>query len=71
MEVLRFDGVSLDGSKVKSNASKDRALSYGRACQLEKQLQTKIEILLNKTEESDNSRLPDARIVLKKSDKLK
>ena len=35
MKVLKLGSVSLDGSKVKANASKHKALSYEHACKLE------------------------------------
>ena len=38
MNVLKLGSVSLDGSKVKANASKHKALSYEHACKLEAQI---------------------------------
>jgi transposase len=35
MKVLKFDAVSLDGTKVKANASRHSTLSYGHIEQLE------------------------------------
>jgi transposase len=34
MKVLKLGSVSLDGSKIKANASKHKTLSYGHACKL-------------------------------------
>lgn len=59
MKLLRLGAVSLDGTKVKANASKHKALSYGHASKLEKQLKKEIEILLQKAEQTDQSDLPD------------
>ena len=33
---MKVDKVSLDGTKIKANASKHRALSWGHACKNEK-----------------------------------
>ena len=53
MDLLKLGTVSLDGSKMKANASKHKALSYGYACRLEKQLQQEVKALLEKAEETD------------------
>ena len=45
--------VSLDGSKVQANASKHKAMSYGRMKDEEKRLQAEIEALLRRAEEVD------------------
>jgi len=37
MGLLKVGKVSLDGTKIKANASKHRALSWGHACRIEKQ----------------------------------
>ncbi len=39
MGLLKLGTVSLDGNKMKANAPKHRALSYGHACKLEQQLE--------------------------------
>ena len=59
MNVLRLGAVSLDGTKVKANASKHKALSYGYATRLEKQLEKEINDLLQKAEQTDSVDLPD------------
>ena len=59
MKILRLGAVSLDGTKVKANASKHKALSYGHASKLEKQLEQEINELLQKAEQTDSADLPD------------
>jgi IS5 family transposase len=59
MGVLTLGKVSLDGSKIKANASRHRALSYSHACKQEAQLKTEVEELLRKAEAADRSDLPD------------
>jgi transposase len=59
MGVLKLGSVSLDGSKVKANASKHKALSYEHACKLEAQIKTEVEQLLQKAEAADVADLPD------------
>jgi transposase len=59
MNILRLGAVSLDGTKVKANASKHKALSYGHASKLEKQLEQEINDLLQKAEQTDSADLPD------------
>jgi transposase len=50
--------VSLDGTKVKANASKHRALSYKHAEKLQKQLESEVRLLLRLAEEADATELP-------------
>lgn len=59
MGILKLGKVSLDGTKIKANASKHRALSWKHACKLEAQLKAKIEELLRQAEEADRTDLPD------------
>ena len=42
MKVLKLGTVSLDGTKVKANASKHKAFSYDHACKLEQQLKADV-----------------------------
>ena len=51
--LLSLGAVSLDGTKVKANASKHKALSYGYATRLEAQLQAEIQELLRRAEAAD------------------
>ena len=55
--------VSLDGSKVKANASRHKALSYEHACKLETQLKSEVAELLRKAESADKADIPDGMIV--------
>ncbi len=59
MGVLKLGNVSLDGSKVKAQASKHKALSYEHACKLEAQLKSEVAQLLQKAEAADRADLPD------------
>ena len=53
MGVLKVGTVAIDGTKIKANASKHKAMSWKYACRLEKQLQREIAQLLRKAEETD------------------
>jgi hypothetical protein len=57
--VLKLGTVSLDGTKVKANASKHKALSYAHACKLEEQLKDEVAELLRQAEAADQADLPD------------
>jgi len=59
MKVLKLGSVSLDGSKVKANASRHKALSYDHACKLEAQLKGEVVELLRKAEAADRADIPD------------
>ena len=59
MGVLKLGSVSLDGTKIKANASKHHALSWGYARKLEKQLKGEIKDLLRKARSADNEDPPD------------
>jgi cytoplasmic iron level regulating protein YaaA (DUF328/UPF0246 family) len=59
LEVLKLGSVSLDGTKVKANASKHKALSYEHACKLEKQIKAEVAELLKKAEAADRADIPD------------
>ena len=59
MEVLKLGNVSLDGSKIKANASKHKALSYEHACKLEEQIKAEVSELLKKAESADRADIPD------------
>jgi transposase len=58
--LVKLGTVSLDGTKIKANASKHKALSWAYANQLEAQLQAEVEELLRLAEEADNESLPEA-----------
>ena len=59
LKVLQLGTVSLDGTKVKANASKHKALSYQYACKLEAQLAAEVAELLKKAEAADTEAVPD------------
>jgi transposase len=59
MRILKLGKVSLDGTKVKANASKHHALSWEHACRLEEQLKGEVEALLRMAEEADRVSVPD------------
>jgi len=59
MGLVKLGTVSLDGTKIKANASKHKALSWSHANKLEVQLQAEVEELLRMAEEADNSSLPE------------
>ena len=47
MGILKLGDISLDGTKVKANASKHKALSYEYTCKLEDKLKQEIDSLKN------------------------
>lgn len=59
MGILKLGSVSLDGTKIKANASKHHALSWGYARKLEKQLKDEIKDLLHKARQADKEDPPD------------
>ena len=59
MGLLRIGKVSLDGTKIKANASKHHALSWGHACKLEQQLQAEVDELIRLAEQADREKIPD------------
>jgi transposase len=59
LKVLKLGKVSLDGSKIKANASKHHALSWQHAEKLERQLKAEVEELLRQAEAADAADVPD------------
>jgi transposase len=59
MGLLKLGKVSLDGTKIKANASKHHALSWEHACKLEQQLQAEVKELLRLAEQADAEEIPD------------
>ena len=53
MGVLKLGTVSLDGTKIKANASKHKAMSWGYANKLEEQLRREVRELLKQAEQAD------------------
>ena len=52
---LKVGKISLDGTKIKANASKHKALSYAYAHKLQKQLESEVKALMQKAHEADSS----------------
>lgn len=59
LNVLKLGKVSLDGSKIKANASKHHALSWQHAQKIEQQLKAEVEELLRLAAEADDADIPD------------
>ena len=59
MKLLKLGTLSLDGTKVKANASRHSALSHGHIEQLEIQLKAEVDSLLAQAEQADQSPAPD------------
>ena len=57
--VLHLGNIALDGSKLKANASRHSALSYGHIRKLEAQLTGEVKRLMALAEAADNEKLPD------------
>ena len=57
--VLHLGNIALDGSKLKANASRHSALSYGHIRKLEEQLKNEVKKLMALAEAADNEKLPD------------
>ena len=75
MGVLKLGNIALDGSKIKANASRLSALSYGHIKKLEEQLGGEVKKLMALAEAADNTQIPDgmnlpAEIALR-TDRLK
>ena len=56
--VLNLGNIALDGSKIKANASKHSALSYGHIKKLEEQLQGEVKKLMALAEAANNEKIP-------------
>jgi len=59
MGYLKLGNISLDGSKVHADASKSKAVSYGRLLKLEEQLRREVEELLALGKQTDEMELPE------------
>ncbi|HVA28046.1 MAG TPA: IS1182 family transposase [Candidatus Baltobacteraceae bacterium] len=57
--MLKVGRVSIDGTKIKANASKHHALSYAHATKLERRIKNEIERLLRTAEKADVGDVPD------------
>jgi len=56
---LQLGNISLDGSKIHADASKSKAVSYGRLLRLETQLRAEVDDLLALGEHADRAGLPE------------
>lgn len=65
MGMLKLGKVSVDGSKIKANASKHRALSWGHLQKIEKQLQQEVQQLMALADAEDGKNVPDGMEVPK------
>lgn len=59
MGLLRLGKVSLDGTKIKANASRHRALSWDYACKLEDQLRAEVNQLMELANQADSTEALD------------
>ena len=59
MKLLRVGEVSVDGTKIKANASKHAAVSYDRAGEMVEQLRLEVQELMRKAEDADSTPLED------------
>ena len=59
MGVLNLGNIALDGTKLKANASKHSAMSYGHIKKLEAQLEEEVKKLMELAEAADNEKIPD------------
>jgi hypothetical protein len=59
MKLVKLGQISLDGTKIKANASKHKALSHGHIEKLEAQLREEVQALLKKAAEVDQEDLAD------------
>jgi len=75
MGVLKLGNIALDGSKLKANASKHSALSYGHIKKLEEQLKGEVKKLMELAEAADNAKIPDGmnlpEEITRREDRLK
>ncbi|UTW03063.1 IS1182 family transposase [Amphritea atlantica] len=59
MNLVKLGRIALDGTKIKANASKHKALSYAHAKRIEKQLHAEVEALTALAEEADQTPVVD------------
>jgi septal ring factor EnvC (AmiA/AmiB activator) len=55
MKLVKLGQISLDGTKIKANASKHKALSYGHIEKLEAQLREEVQALLQRAAQADQA----------------
>ena len=63
--ILKVGNLSLDGSKIHADASKSKAVSYGRLVELEKQLQNEVKQLFELGEQVDQGEttIPEGMVI--------
>ena len=59
LDLTELGTVSLDGTKVRANASKHKAMSWKRALELEEKLEEEVTLLMQKAEEADQREAVD------------
>lgn len=59
MKLLKLGTIALDGTKLKANASKHKALSWGHASRLEEQLNAEVKALTERAESADRDEAAD------------
>jgi transposase len=59
MKLLKLGTIALDGTKVRANASRHSALSYGHAQKIEAQLEVEVKELLARAAAADQEPLPE------------
>ena len=59
MKLVKLGRIALDGTKIKANASKHKALSYAHASKIEKQLKAEVKALTALAEEADQTPVVD------------
>jgi transposase len=62
LKLLKVGTISVDGTKIKANASKDRNVCYERAGELEAQLRIDIDELMKKAEAADNNEVDEQKL---------
>ncbi len=73
MGLFKLGHVSLDGTKIKANASKHKAMSWGYANKLEDQLHKEVQELLRRAEQADADDEPEIDIpneLVRREDRL-
>jgi transposase len=74
MKIFKLGDIYIDGTKIKANASKHKAMSWKYACQLEIQLKKEVEILLKHAETENSTQNKDLDIpaeIIRREDRLK
>ncbi len=75
MKLFKLGKISLDGTKIKANASKHKALSYGYAEKIEQQLKAEVQALTAQAESADltpvNKGMDIPQEIARREDRLK